>query len=73
MVGAIASPPSSLTAAQPVSFITRDAEANAWLGEPSYDPNGMSTATKACQLPRTTAAPCAHIISRLTGMVDGRP
>ena len=23
--------------------------------------------------PRTTAAPCAHIMSRLTGMVEGRP
>jgi hypothetical protein len=33
----------------------------------------MSTATKACQLPRTTAAPCAHIISSVTGMVDGSP
>ena len=30
-------------------------------------------ATRACQEPRTTAAPCAHIISRLTGMVEGRP
>jgi hypothetical protein len=35
MVSAIASPPSSLTAAQPLSFITRDAEANACSGEPS--------------------------------------
>ena len=30
-------------------------------------------ATRACHEPRTTAAPCAHIISRLTGMVEGRP
>ena len=34
-VGAIASPPSSLTAAQPVSFITRAQLANACSGEPS--------------------------------------
>jgi len=35
MVGAIASPPSSFTAAQPVSFISRAADANALSGEPS--------------------------------------
>ena len=70
---AIASPPSSLTAAQPVSFMIRDALSKAWAGEPSYDPKGMSTATSACQLPRTTAAPWAHIISIVTGTVDGRP
>ena len=33
----------------------------------------MSTPTNACQLPRTTAAPWAHIISIVTGMVDGKP
>jgi hypothetical protein len=33
----------------------------------------MSTATRLCQLPRTTAAPCAHIISNVTGTVDGKP
>ena len=33
MVGAIASPPSSLTAAQPVSFMIREALANACSGE----------------------------------------
>ena len=35
MVGAIASPPSSFTAAQPVSFMIREADSKAWLGEPS--------------------------------------
>ena len=33
----------------------------------------MSTATTACQEPRTTAAPWAHIISSVTGTVEGRP
>ena len=35
MVSAIASPPSSFTAAQPVSFMIREALAKAWSGEPS--------------------------------------
>ena len=29
--------------------------------------------TTACALPRTTAAPCAAIISSVTGTVDGKP
>ena len=64
MVSAIASPPSSLTAAAPVSLSIRAALANACSGLLHRMPNGMSTATSACQLPRTTAAPCAHIMSR---------
>jgi hypothetical protein len=33
IVGAIASPPSSFTAAQPVSFMIREADSNAFSGE----------------------------------------
>ena len=35
IVGAIASPPSSFTAAQPLSFMIRAADPNAWAGEAS--------------------------------------
>jgi hypothetical protein len=54
---AIASPPSSFTAAAPVSLRIREAEAKACSGEASYEPNGMSMATSECHEPRTTAAP----------------
>ena len=60
-------------AAAPVSLSTRAALSNACCGLASYDPNGMSIATTECHDPRTTAAPCAHIISSVTGIVEGSP
>ena len=46
-VGAIAAPPSSFTAAAPVSFSSRAALANACSGDPSYEPKGISITTTA--------------------------
>ena len=47
-------PPSSLTACAPVSFMNRNAVWSASSGPVSYDPNGMSATTNArCTAPAT--------------------
>ena len=73
IVSAISTPPSSFTAEQPVRAMTRAAESNAAAGERWYEPNGISTATSACALPRTTAPPWLIIMSSVTGSVLSKP
>lgn len=69
MAWALRSPPSSLTAPTPASFISRAALRSACAGDSWYEPNGMSPMTSARLVPRTTAADSIVIWSMVTGTV----
>ena len=73
MVSAISPPPSSLTAAQPVSAMMRAAVRKACCGRFLVAAERQVDHDSACAEPRTTAAPCAIIISSVTGSVLSKP
>ena len=66
---ALRSPPSHLTAWQPVSFMNRIAVPSACSGPFSYDPNGMSAITSARLTACTTARVSGISSSTVTGIV----
>jgi hypothetical protein len=68
-VGAIDTPPSSLTADAPASARNRPALRTASFGETWKVRNGMSAITSARALPRATAAVWRSMSSRVTGSV----
>ena len=73
MVSAMVAPPSSLTAAQPVSAITRAAFAEGLLRRLLVGAEGQVDDQSARAVPRRTAWPCRIIISSVTPSVEGSP
>ena len=63
-------PPSSLTAWLPASFMNRVAVASAWLGPSSYEPKGRSAITRARRVLRTTARASGISSSTVIGSVE---
>src|SRR5918996_163240 len=68
--GTAGTPPSSLTAWTPASFMNRIAVARAWSAPSWYEPNGRSPMTRARLVDRTTARASGMSSSTVTGTVS---
>ena len=65
--GSIGSPPSSLTACAPASFMNRTDVSKACSGDRWYEPNGRSATTSARLTERVTARASGMSSSTVTG------